>query len=137
LPPLDLAARQREHLMDRVVDIEGCPLRLFSAHESPDPLDDLARAISIADDAVDQFQRLFYVGRPLREPPPAGVGAGNDGTERLIDLMGDQGCKLTHHHETRDLRQLRAGGCQRRLHGGLLSEPLDTPIVRGEGENLP
>jgi hypothetical protein len=109
---------------------------LFCAR-SPDPLDDLARAISIADDAVDQFQRLFYVGRLLREPPPAGVRAGNDGTERLIDLMGDQGCKLTHHHQTRDLRQLRAGGRQRRLHDGLLSEPLDTPIVRGEGENLP
>jgi hypothetical protein len=57
--------------------------------------------------------------------------------ERLIDLMGDQRCKFTHHHETRDPRRLRPGGCQRRLHGCLLGEPLDTPIVRGESENVP
>ena len=51
----------------------------------------------------------------LTLPVQTGVGVGDDGRQRLVDLMGDRGRELAHRRHAGDVRELRLRLLQRFL----------------------
>ncbi len=62
---------------------------------------------------------LFQIGRPVLEPAQTRIAVGDDGGQRLIDLMGNRGGHLAHGRQARDARELGPDRDGAGLVGGL------------------
>ena len=77
--------------LDAVTDVELGQLRPGFLGQRPKALDHVARPIAILDDCLHRSARLFQVGSLAAKPAQAGLGVGDDGGERLSDLMRKRG----------------------------------------------
>src|SRR5690606_15560946 len=66
------------------------------------------------------------------QPAQRGVAVGNDGSQRLIDLMGDGGDQFPHRGQPRNARKVGLGLGQR-----ILGALLGTEILDDDGDSRP
>src|SRR5262249_28130891 len=99
-------------LPDGVVDVEPDLRRVGFLHQRSNALDDLTRSVPVADDAAHGHSRLIEIRTGPREPAPAGIGAGDDRRERLVELLFDGCHQFSHRHDPRDMSQLSLGVLQ-------------------------
>ena len=84
-----------------------------------DPAHDFGRRVGVANDALRRELRALKVGRLGGQPTLAGMAVGDDGGERLIDLMGDRGRQFGQARGLRRMREPIQRRSKRVLHAGL------------------
>src|SRR6478735_7379444 len=93
-----MAERLRLHKQDRVLDdlVDVKPGHLWCRilGEVPDPADDIACPIGVADDSFHRAPRLLNFRDIAIQPPKAGVPVGDDTDKRLTYLVRDRGAQL-------------------------------------------
>jgi hypothetical protein len=85
---LQRAAHQRQGFADGVVEVDLDVLRLVLGEKRTDPLDHVPGAVGLPDDAREAVADFLEI-RPVRQPAQRCLAIGDDGGERLVDLMGD------------------------------------------------
>ena len=105
--PLQVAAGERQHFLDGVVEVELRQLRPGFHGERPQAVDHVARAVGILHDARDRLPRRIKIGRVPAQPAQAGIAAGGDGGQRLVDLMRDRGGQLAQGRQAGRMREVR------------------------------
>ena len=123
--PLQLAAGERQHFPDGVVDVE---LREFGPGflgERPQAADHLAGARSIPHNARERVPRFLEIGLVPVQPAQTSLAIGHDAAQGLIDLMGDGGHQLAHRRQPRDAGEFRLRVSQRLLGVSALGDVHD------------
>src|SRR5262249_32569924 len=114
---LHFAARQGHDLAYRLVDVDPVLLRRRFRREGADAADDLPRSMTLRGDTRDRLPRFLQLLRG--EPAQARTGVIDDGSQRLVDLMGNRRGHLPQHGDPRRMGQVRLRLPQRLL--GLLA----------------
>src|SRR3954447_6618045 len=110
-----LMPQQQHSLMNNLVDGQRRHRWLALLRERPNPLDDLGCPIAVVDYALHGAAHLVQVRHVAREPAQAGAAIGDDGGERLIDLMRDRSRQLSQARDTSHMRELCPHIAQRLL----------------------
>ena len=76
---VQFAARQRQHFLHRLVQVEGAPFRCRALGQAADAGDHVTGAVRVCQDAGYGLPGLVHVRRVLRQPALAGFGAAGDG----------------------------------------------------------
>ena len=116
-----LVRAQRQRFADHLVEIDHGARRVALAGEGQQVADDLGGALRLAEDGLEAAARVV-VGRPLRQA----FGPGEDGRERVIELVRDAGNCLPEGRELLGLEQLVVEVA------GLIFEPLAVADVAHE-----
>ena len=90
-----LTLHQGNDLVDDVIDIEQRPLDRGLVRERTNVPDHLGCPIALLDDLFHGAARFVQVGSPAVEPAQAGLGVGDDGSERLVHFVSDRSGQLT------------------------------------------
>ncbi len=85
--PLQLAAREQQHFLNGVVDVELRHLRPGFLSESPKTADHAAGALGVPHHARERNPRFVEVGLVPVQPVQTSFGIGHDRAERLVYLM--------------------------------------------------
>ena len=86
-----MATAERQHLLDGVVDLKFGLLRPGFLGERPKTVDHVARPMGVPYDARGGVARRVKIGLVPVQPAQTGAGAGRDGGQGLVDLMGNGG----------------------------------------------
>ena len=114
-----LATDQQRHVVDDVDQRDGSVVGIGLARQGAQAAHDLAGALAVLDHVLDRAARLAEVGDLARQPAQAGLAVGDDGGQRLVDLMGDRGRELAQGGDARHMGELAAGAVQAVLDGAL------------------
>lgn len=87
---LGFASGERNHVEHRTVQIQRLALTRFATRQRTHARDDGAGAAGVGEHALQCGIGLGQVRRLLRQPALAGVAAGHDGGQRLIDFVRDR-----------------------------------------------
>ena len=109
---LQFAADQQRHVVHDVGQGDRHIGRIALARQGAQPAHDLAGALAVLDHVLDRAARLADVGHGAPEPAQAGLAVGDDGGQRLVDLMGDRGGELAQGGDARDMGELALGALQ-------------------------
>ena len=101
-----LVPQQRDHVADDAVDVHRRLLRLGFRRELADPLNDLPGPVAVLRDAVEGAANPLEVGIRRGQPVQRRVGIGDDGGQRLIDLVSDRRDQLPQRGDTGHVREL-------------------------------
>ena len=93
--------RKRQRFADNLVQVDHRARRVALAGEGQKVADDLGGAFRFAEDRLETPARLF-VDVTLGEP----LGPGEDRRQRVIELVGDAGDRLSERSELLGLQQL-------------------------------
>ena len=91
-----LALDHGDNLVNDVVDVQPGFLRVGFLRERAHPPDHLARPVRIPDHALHGDSCLIQVRGLACKSSQAGITVGDDGGERLVDLVSDGGRQLAH-----------------------------------------
>jgi hypothetical protein len=88
-PAIELVLGQTPDLVDDLVDVQRCLRwrRLFE--KGADTPDDIRRRVTVPDDAFYRRPCARQVGIVAGQPILAGLCAGNDSRQRLVDFVGN------------------------------------------------
>src|SRR5216683_6004256 len=112
---VDGAARQVEHVLYDVVDIQQKLVRFLLVEQRPDPGNHLPGAVAVGNDAPCRLARVVEHRRLLAEGAKARAAIRRNRGKRLIDLVRDRGGELGDRGEAQRASQLRLGIAQRLL----------------------
>src|SRR6478736_9896180 len=84
---LHLALNQTDNVIDYIVDVERCILRICLLGQRTQSLDHLACAIAVPDHALNGAARFLKVRRLVAEPSERSFTIGDDGGKWLVDLV--------------------------------------------------
>ena len=96
-----------EKLAENVVYADDSARRFAPAYHVSDPLDDLARAMSIRDDVSQQLAEFVRSKFTIREHALSGAGISDHRSDRVVYFMGKRCGELAHQSHTSYPRQLR------------------------------
>ena len=87
--PQDRVGRhQPKHVARELAEVEGLDVTLALLEQCPHPSDDLRGADIVGGDVVHDVPQQLETQRLRRQQPLAGLHVGEDGRERLIQLVG-------------------------------------------------
>src|SRR4030088_2739693 len=89
---VQFATDEVEDFANRVIDVEFCYVRRGGSGQGSDALDDVAGTMGIPDDALRAPSSRIELRFVSCKPAQAGAPVGDNGEERLVDLVGD-GCR--------------------------------------------
>ncbi len=104
--PLYLAVCQRHDLSDGIGHADPLLVSGRTLRQGAHPHDDVACAVRVTDHAVDGLPGLFQIDRLGGQPALTGITAGDNGRQRLIDLVGNGRRQFTQLIDPCDPRQL-------------------------------
>ena len=90
---------QGNDLKYRIVDLHGILPQRRLRDERANPGNDVARALTVRDDASECLTDLAHIRRQRIQPAHGGIGVGDDGCDRLVDLVGNRGRQLPHRRD--------------------------------------
>ena len=96
-----LVRAQRQRFANHLIEVDHRARRVALAREGQQVADDLGGALRLAEDGLEAAARVV-VGGPLRQT----LGPGEDGRERVVELVRDAGDRLTERRELLGLEQL-------------------------------
>jgi hypothetical protein len=91
-----LRSEKPDDFDDEAVQVEHDMLDVGTLEQGPNPPHNLDRVFPIADDPLRGFTRSFQIRGLGAKPTQAGVGIGDHRSKRLIDLVRNRGCELSH-----------------------------------------
>ncbi len=100
-----LVGAQRQRLLDDGVDVHHRARGVALAREREQVADDARRAVGLGEDHVEAAARLI-VGLPLRQA----LGPGEDGGQRVVQLVRDARDRLAERRQLLGLQQLVVAG---------------------------
>src|ERR1700722_448054 len=123
-----LVAQQNLHLPNQLIDIDALLGHRALSEEQPDAVNDLRRAVGIANDQGRPGARALDIRWLAIEPAHAGRSVRNRAADRLIDLVRQGGAEFTHSGYPIRVRQvsLRFAQC---IFGALAVLDIDAGAV--------
>ena len=106
--PLGVGAHERQHLGGNPVEVARQELGLVLSEQAPHSAHDLARPQIVLANGLEDLAQLVEARGSGIEQHLGGVGIAQDGSERLVDLVGDGRGELSRDREGRGMRERRA-----------------------------
>ena len=92
--------------VDCSIDVQRSVFRIGIGGELADPLDHLACAVGVLDDALNGGARFAKLRRVAPEPAQGRLGVGDNRGKRLVHFVRDRGRQLAEGGDARDMSEL-------------------------------